>query len=251
MQRRSLLAVLLLPALAHAQWAVFDAGNFIQNYISAYNAVRGYVQQAAQLYTEVRSYEHLVDQARALGHDVGHLSLKQMLSPEQVERLRIVLAAGDELSGDIRAVESSIRRRLDEMRMAKLPWERYVELEKDRIRRQETAAVRRVETEQAALQRIEQDYEFIRREGAKIGGSESMQQSLQIANVQLNRMLQQNAELMRHLTLTQGSQAAEAQLQQAEERARRLQRDEESEEQRRKVLARIKADQAAIDGFGR
>lgn len=250
MKRRTLISTLALPFAAQAQWVTFDPANFIQNYISAFNAVRGYVQQGEQLYLELKSYEQMLAQARSLGHEVSHLSLKQMLDRTQVESLRKVLAAGDELAGEIREIERGFRRRLDEARAARLPWDRYVSIEKDRIARQETAALRRVQTEQAALQRIEQDYEFIRREGAKIGGDESMQQSLQTVNVQLNRMLQQNAELMRQLALAQGSQAAEAQLQQAEERARRLQQADEAEQRRLKVLARIKADQAAIDAFG-
>ncbi|MFN7692768.1 MAG: hypothetical protein ACK5O3_01825, partial [Burkholderiales bacterium] len=186
---------------------------------------------------------------RQLGQAVANQSLQEILDIPEVRDLRQILAAGQDLTRSIRDVEGSFRRRIDEARQVRISWRQYVEIERRRISRSETAAVKRVQAEQETMKRLEKDYDFIRREGARIGGGESMQQALQVMNVQMNRMLQQNAEVMRAMALSQGSQAAESQMQEAERRAQALQKGEEEEEKRLRLESRRARDKAAIDSF--
>ena len=101
-----------------------------------------------------------------------------------------------------------------------IPWSQYVQMEGARVQRSEQAAVARVRSEKHAMERIEKDYQFIREQADRIPASAGIHESMQQLNVQMNRMLQQNAEILRNLALANGSQAAERQMQELEQRNR-------------------------------
>ena len=90
------------------------------------------------------------------------------------------------------------------------------------------------------MKRIETDYSFIREEGTKIGASAGLHESMQQMNLQMNRLLQMNAEVMRQAALAQGTQDAEKKMQENEDAARKL-ASQEAEQAARDASAEARA----------
>lgn len=216
-----------LVSLAGASFAggggmsiVYDPTNYVQNLISANNAVREVANGVEQIRAQYMQYNTMVRQLQSVNSETLLKNAQTMLRGTDLPTLNAVLSATSALSTNITRIEHSFRGRLDESRMLRMPWNQYLAREEQRLQRSEEAAISRVKAEKHAMERIERDYEFIRDQADRIPASAGMHESMQQLNVQVNRMLQQNAEILRAVALANGSQAAEKQLQEVEAQAR-------------------------------
>lgn len=214
---------------------VFDPTNYAQNLISAKEAVKEVRTGLEQLKVQYEQYDTLVKQVKSLDPHTMNMLLNGMPMPDEVKNLAKVLVATQSLNGNIESVQKAFQFRLDESRLRKMTWQKYLEQEAARIANRESAAIARVRAEKHAMQRIEQDYEFIRDQSDRIPKSAGVHESMQQLNVQMNRMLQQNAELLRAVALAQGSQAAEEQIRAAEKETRAITASDEINEKIRSV----------------
>lgn len=214
---------------------VYDPTNYAQNLISAKEAVKEVKTGLEQLKVQYDQYKNLVEQVKSMKPETLNMLIDGMPVPDEVKRLSKVLVATHSLQGDIESVQKAFQFRLDESKLRKMKWEKYLELEAARIANREISAMARVQAEKHAMQRIEKDYEFIRDQADRIPQSTGMHSSMQQLNVQMNRMLQQNAELLRAVALAQGSQAAEEQIRAAEKEARAMTASDEVNEVVRKA----------------
>ena len=83
------------------------------------------------------------------------------------------------------------------MKATSTSWEAYIDWERDRIARNVSNAVAGAQEEQRILQRVQRDYEFAREVSERIPASAGIHQAAQILNLQVNRMISQQAELAR------------------------------------------------------
>lgn len=227
MNKRRLLAC--VPAMLVAigtrpaySFVVFDPTNFIQNLISAVQAIETVSNAVQQLSTLREQYMTLQRQAQSITSGALTSNLRTMLSDTDVSGLADILRATKDMRQSVQQVQQSFTGRLDEARLLNISWDKYVEFDKKRISNSESAAVARVRMEQYALDRVQKDYEFVRDQAARIPASAGLHESMQQMNLQMNRMLQQNGAFMQMMAVTNGSQAAEKEIQAAEKAAREL-----------------------------
>lgn len=199
---------------------VYDPTNWAQNLATAESMAKQVSTAYRQLLNQYQQYDTMVRQLQGIDPGAVLRNIQDAMTPEDLANVRRALAAVEDLSADIRTVRESVNKRLDEAKLLKMNWSDYITWEGHRIGRSEEAAIKRVEAERHALERIEKDYAFVREQAAKIPMSAGVHESTQQLNVQMNRLIQQNAEVIRQLALANGSQAAERQLQEAEERKR-------------------------------
>ena len=242
-------SVHLTAGAAASGSVVFDPTNLVQNLATAQNTVNTYRTQVQSLITQYQQYQNMVKQAQSLGTSMSIKSIGSMLTQGDVAGLQRSLAAANDLTLNVGSVQKSFTARLDEARLAGGSWTKYLELEKVRLGRREDAAVARVNSEQQAMKRIESDYSFIREEGAKIGGSTGLHESMQQMNLQMNRMLQMNAEIMRQSALAQGSQDAEKKTQENEDQARKIRTEEIAQSARDAAAAARSSDKDDAQNF--
>lgn len=213
------MAVLAATSLHGAcQWIVFDPTNFLQNYITAVEAVEEVANTIEQLAVQRQQYSNMVEQIRGIDGRALVLNAATSLTESDLRNLASMLTASRSMQGDIGTIQRLFESRLGEARVMGMSWGNYVRAENRLIASNQEGALARVRTEQHALDRVSKDFEFIRDQAARIPASTGIHSSMQQLNVQVNRMLQQNTELLRVLATANGTQAAERQMQEAEAR---------------------------------
>jgi conjugal transfer/entry exclusion protein len=229
--------------VSHAM-PVIDAANLMQNLMAAQQAA----EQVLALYEQTQL---LTAQLEATHQQLKSMSPEQLLGVaaditgsaelRQVER---TIAAHRDLVGSVQEVRRAFSERLDAARLMRLNWREYVAWEQARIARREEGAVARVNAEVHAMRRIEADFAFAREQAAKIAQTAGTHEAMQQMNVQMNRVVQQNAELLRQVATAFGRHTAEREMQEAEDR---LQQRQRQEAYRTASEAAWAADRAAVD----
>jgi P-type conjugative transfer protein TrbJ len=214
-----LLAIGARPA--HA-FVVFDPTNFVQNLISAVQAIEMVSNAVQQLSTLRDQYVTLQRQAQSITSGALTTNLRSMLSSNDLSGLADMMRATKDMRQSVQQVQQSFSGRLDEAQLLNLTWDKYVEFDKRRISNSESSAVARIQMEQFALDRVQKDYDFVRDQAARIPASAGLHESMQQMNLQMNRMLQQNGAFMQMMAVANGSQAAEKDIQAAEKSAREV-----------------------------
>lgn len=227
-------AALVLVLEGAYAFTVIDPTNLVQNVISARQAVLTVENEIRQLTMLGKQYENLTRQVQGIGSDVLARNTATTLGVHEVANLANLLRATQVLRGDLASIQKSFDTRLQEAQIMGVSWEGYVAAENRRIGNNNEAAVARVRAEQHALDRVNKDYEFVREQADKIPESSGVHASMQQLNVQMNRVIQQNAEFQRMFAIANGSQAAEQQIQAAEQQKRALDSQEKANEMYRK-----------------
>lgn len=250
--RRAVIAALALALGLGARPAraitFIDPVNLIQNFISALEAVKQVGLTYQQLQVQWQQAQAMARQLQSM--DPAQIAgvLGDITGRDELLQLERALAANRDLIGSLNTIRRGFDERLDTARLMKLTWQEYVAWERNRIARKEEAALARVQAEAHAMKRIEADYEFARDLAAKIPASSGTHEAVQQMNVQMNRVIQQNAELLRQFSTAMGRATAERDMQEAEDAARaRAQEDA----WRAAVDAARRADRQAIDAWNR
>lgn len=165
---------------------------------------------------------------------------------QELKEIEKAMAANRDLLESINTVRRSFDERLDAAKLLRLTWSEYVRWEKGRVERKEEAAMARINAEVHAMKRIESDYEFARQQASRIAGTAGTHEAMQLMNVQMNRVVQQNAELLRQISAAFGRAGAEKEMQEAEDKLRARIREDAYKAARDSDLL---ADRAAIGAW--
>lgn len=244
---RKLAALLLAFAAAASTYAitVFDPANYSQNIVTALQSVKSTAQQVTSYSTQLQQYraqlQNLIpiDAAKA-----------QMLLADNALKMRDATAASQSLQqlyGSVANLQGTFQQRLDMASALKMTWSQYQQYERSRIASNQEDAVQRAKEELRVAQRVNDDYQFAKDAADRIPNTAGTQESLQLMNLQMNRMLTQNAEVIQGLQSALASQNSANQMTQKNARAQR----DLSERQYFKDLgtARQSAEKAALDSW--
>ena len=199
-----------LPALA---LVVYDPTNWLQN-----------VLQARQALQQVMHAKKQLEQIRGMGMEVEHI-LNGRIKPSAIVGAEVANIRGyAQLYQGLGDVQRLVQARLSEAKLGKLTWAEYWQREKNRTGEDAQVAARRAEQERVALARVEDDYKWAKDQEARISGVQSQSESLRTLNFTMNRVVQQNAEMIKLLATVNGADKAEQQIRAAERRAAMLER---------------------------
>lgn len=241
------LAITLAGASPPTQAFVFvDPLNLIENMMSAYKAVQQLAVAYDQLAGQYRQLELMARQLQSMDPTQVVGLLGDITGLQELREIEKAMAANQDLLESIDTVRRSFDERLDSAKLLRLTWDEYVRWEKGRVQRKEEAAMARMHAEIHAMKKIESDYEFARQQAGRIAGTAGTHEAMQLMNVQMNRVVQQNAELLRQISTAFGRASAEKEMQEAEHRQRIKAREAAYKEARDKDLL---ADRAAIDSW--
>lgn len=199
---------------------VIDAANLVQNFMAAYQSLQQVTTLYSQLQTQWQQLRTMQQQLKTMDPSQIAGIVGDITGIEELHQIERALAAHRDLLGSIKKVKDGFDERLDTAKLMKLTWKEYVAWEQNRLARREEGAVARVNAEIHAMKRIESDYEFAREQASKIAGTSGTHEAVQQMNLQMNRVIQQNAELMRQLSTAFGRATAEREMQEAEDKAR-------------------------------
>lgn len=216
----ALVLLLGLGAAPVRAFPVIDAANLVQNFMAAYQSLQQVTTLYSQLQTQWQQLRTMQQQLKTMDPSQIAGIVGDITGIEELHQIERALAAHRDLLGSIKKVKDGFDERLDTAKLMKLTWKEYVAWEQNRLARREEGAMARVNAEIHAMKRIESDYEFAREQASKIAGTSGTHEAVQQMNVQMNRVIQQNAELMRQLSTAFGRATAEREMQEAEDKAR-------------------------------
>lgn len=204
-------ALFLVGGLANAGGGmggiVFDPTNFAKNAITAAESVRAVQTAIRQLETQIEQYRTMGLQLKGMAE--GNFAPLLTASREDILAIANAQRAYSHLGRSIDEAKNIYARRMDEAKLMGVNWDKYLQFEQERIAVNRDGAAARVEAEARALQRIESDYAFAREMSGKIPMTEGTHSAIQQSNAILNRLVTQNAEILRALAQANGQQKAD------------------------------------------
>ena len=258
----------------NAQWAVFDPTNFIQNSISAIEAVNGTAQRASAYVAQLKQYQTMLTNLKRLSpadlvmatsqlnlgqsellKNVGDLSklrdIQSIASEAQsvagsISNAQASLASLTRLTQSLGGVNQAYSQRFEEARRMSMTWEQYASREDLQIRSRVATAAARAQEDMNRMSSVQKDYEFAQEMAAKIPQAEGVQQSMGIMNTQMNRVVTQLAQLNKGLSTSLNSKTPADVLDEEQKKQSEL------DSKRNRVLNRQtqqEADQAAIQRY--
>lgn len=187
-------AATLLAGAPAAAKIVFDPTNFVQNAISASQAV---IAEG----TRVRALQEMISQKmmaaqnlKSLGPEVIAQQTADMQS--QYDELTRYAGAITSLYGNVSTIKNEMQRRFDEQRLSGMSWDAYMKNEAARVARGTAEAVARAERNRRTVENMHRDFEQARRWQEQIGGLEGEKQSMQLMNAQMNKLVNQSAQFV-------------------------------------------------------
>lgn len=153
----------------------------------AITQVNSYIKQIQQYAEQLRSGQQLI--GRITGLPVAEFSRELQRAQELSRMLQSVNGS----TAQLRQVFDS--RRVEALQRG-LTMTQYVERENERIESGDQRARQRLEREEKLMQEIQKDYEYTKEVGEQISGTVGIHQSMQQLNLQMNKLIQQNARMM-------------------------------------------------------
>ena len=111
------------------------------------------------------------------------------------------------LYGSLDEQKKMMEARISEARLSGLTWEKYVETVHADARNQNKRAINRMQYEASVLDQVKNDYEAARSFEPMIANAAGTQQSLQVLNKQMNRLVLQNAKMTETIVATMQEQS--------------------------------------------
>jgi hypothetical protein len=210
------IVVLCMGAWPAPAWAlfgvgdiVFDPANYVQSLTTALNAVRQTWAQYEQLRQQILQVGQQAQQLHAIDPAAAARALAALPDAGQVRALESATTATADLAGSILLVQRNFARRLDEARLANRSWADYERVWQAQLARRDQAVLARVAAEKAADEQVARDFEAARALGDRIAGTAGVHEAQQLMNLQLNRLLQQNAFLNQQIAKFVGGHEAQ------------------------------------------
>lgn len=172
---------------------ILDPDNLIKNTIQATESVTATAQLVDKYKKRLEQFKTQVEQLKSLP-DAGSALFRNAQELADVQQLSGALRT---LHGSVQQVRTRLDQRLGQMKRASSSWEAYLQWERERIARNVEGAVAGAHEEQRVLQRVQRDYEFAREMSERIPESAGIHQAAQNLNLQVNRLISQQAEMAR------------------------------------------------------
>ncbi|MBI2770594.1 MAG: hypothetical protein HYX47_13290 [Burkholderiales bacterium] len=223
---------------------ILDPDNLVKNTVQAVESVKAVTQLVDKYKKQVEQYKTQVEQLKSLA-DSGSALVRTTQDLADAQQLLTALRS---LHGSAQQVRGRFDQRLGQMKATSTSWESYIEWERNRIARNVGNAVAGAQEEQRVLARVQRDYEFAREVSQKIPESAGIHQAAQIMNLQVNRMISQQAELARIMApaAAAAGETTEA-LQQRAERAKF--RAEQFQQLNNMTKARQQSERSSLEGL--
>ena len=126
-----------------------------------------------------------------------------------LDDLRAYKSRLERLHGSLADQQRVFEKRFTEARLTGGTWEDYVEMVNKDASNKNQRAISRLEYEQSVMRQVESDYAAARALEPKIQESVGAQQSLQLMNSQMNRLVLQNAKLTEVMVASMSEQTME------------------------------------------
>lgn len=117
-------------------------------------------------------------------------------------------SALDRLQGSLSQQTNVMDQRLAEARLSGRSWQSYLQSVASDVANQRGRAIERLKYEEKVLAQVQSDYDFARTVQAQIPSTVGQQQSLQLLNAQMNRVITQNAKMLEVISAQIGQAAA-------------------------------------------
>ena len=165
---------------------------------TAKTTIDQYILQYKQYENELSNLQKFSQLPQNIQHGVRSL-----------EDLRAYKSRLDRLHGSLAEQQRVFEKRFTEARLNGGTWEDYVEMVNKDASNKNQRAISRLEYEQSVMNQVESDYAAARALEPKIQESVGAQQSLQLMNTQMNRLVLQNAKLTEVMVASMGEQTME------------------------------------------
>ncbi|PZO21588.1 MAG: hypothetical protein DCF26_01315 [Burkholderiales bacterium] len=165
---------------------------------TAKTTIDKYILQYKQYENELSNLQKFSQLPQNIQHGVRSL-----------EDLRAYKSRLDRLHGSLAEQQRVFEKRFTEARLTGGTWEDYVEMVNKDASNKNQRAISRLEYEQSVMNQVESDYAAARALEPKIQESVGAQQSLQLMNTQMNRLVLQNAKLTEVMVASMGEQTME------------------------------------------
>ena len=181
-------------------FVVFDPSNFAKNSLTAAQTAEQIMVLSSQYDAQLKQFETQILQLKNLPVSTINSLLSKnqddfLVSNELNSRLQV-------LYGSLNQIHENFNKRLDTAKLLNLDWTQYINFEKNRIERSQSDAISASANDLAAVSRLKRDYDFASELETKIGSSSGIHEAMQILNVQVNRIITQNADLLRTLNVS-------------------------------------------------
>lgn len=187
--------ILLIWSSNVFSFVVFDPSNFIQNSLTASQTAQQIIQSISQYETQLLQYQVQLKQLSSLDLQ----SIQSLLSSNSVDlaNLNNLKNTLSNLYGSLSDVSSNFNQRLETAQLLGMNWDQYTSFENNRILNNQNSAIATANREINSLERASRDYQFALDAEDLIPKTNGIHESLQLLNSQVNRMLTQNADLIR------------------------------------------------------
>jgi type IV secretion system protein TrbJ len=195
-----LLFILLFFSSMCNSFVVFDPSNFVKNSLTAAQTAEQIMYLTSQYETQMRQFETQLLQLKNLPVS----SINSLLSKNHDDLLISTefFSKVQSIYGSINQIQDNFKKRLDSAKMLNLDWNQYVAYEKNRIDRVQSDAISISSNDLSALSRLKRDYEFASEIEMKIGTTSGVHEAMQLLNVQVNRIITQNADFLKTLNVS-------------------------------------------------
>lgn len=203
--RKLLLAISLLigHSISFAQWTVFDPANYTQNIITAGQSIKNTKSLIDQYTTQLYQYQNQIQQLKNMDATVAKGMLERNAKDLINANAASIGLTG--LYGSITNVQNMFSNRLATAKNMGMTWSQYTTFEQARIQRNQDGAAARAQEDIRMVERVQRDYEFAREAESKIPATAGTHESMQLMNVQMNRVITQNADLIKAMTSANNS----------------------------------------------
>lgn len=186
-------ATLLLSVSAHAQWAVFDAPNFLKNTISAAQSLSAEAQRATQIANQMTSINMQMQNLSNLGGSFSSLRGNETL--QQINQLRAYASTASNLYGSVTNAQAMMNGKLRQYSMSGLNWNDFVNMQSQMNQDRGQGNAFLAQDEAQTLDDIDRQYAEMQQLGAQIPQIQGNKDGLQLLNTQMNQLVTQTAQM--------------------------------------------------------
>jgi len=181
-------------------FVVFDPSNFIKNSLTAAQTAEQILVISSQYEAQLKQFETQLLQLKNLPIEVAeNFLLKNRVEMESASELSLQV---ESMYGSINQIRNNFNARLDTAKLLNLNWPQYLEYEKNRIDRAQVDAISTSSNDLKSISRLKRDYEFASNLESKIASTAGIHEAMQILNVQINRIITQNADLLSSINVS-------------------------------------------------
>lgn len=191
-------------------FTVFDPANYAQNIITAAQSTLNTKALLDQYTTQLYQYKNQIQQLKNIDPTAAAAMLAR--NGQELQNANSAVSSMSNLYGSIGSVQNSFNNRLATAKAMGMTWDQYTNFEQTRIQRNQDGAAARAQEDIRMLDRVQRDYQFAQEAEAKIPATAGTHEAMQLMNVQMNRVITQNADLIKSLNSSaNGSASANAQ----------------------------------------